>query len=181
MPRRDQSSQAYLDDLIVSLPITISQLDESLINIDDQRDFLYDDWFGVSASMSMMTTAASGWMYEKAAELGFNKASVQISGSWGDDNLIEWAIIDKTLGEFNVVYSDASVASGAPSATETQQYNRQLDFPAAYDHIWRDIGLNGTYGIEDKISKLTIAEDLQTINRDKYSTVLKAYSRNRDI
>ena len=40
-------------------------------------------------------------------------------------------------------------------------------FPEAYNHINQDLGLNGTYGIKDKIQKLTVAENLTIINRNK--------------
>lgn len=177
----DQSNQALLQDLIDTLPDTISQLDTSIESINEQIDFLTDDSLGVSAVMSMMTTAASGWMDDKAFDLN-PSYQVITSGSWGINNLIEWAIVDPALGlDSYIVYTDVDVTSGAPSATETQQFNRQLDFPEAYDHLNHDLGIDGTYGIYDKIDKLNISLGLQTINRDKYKTFLKAYDRNKDL
>jgi hypothetical protein len=165
-----------LNDLIEDLPDTIAQLDVSLDKIGDQIEFLGEDQAGVEHVMSMMTTAASGWMYIKADELGFNKASVITSGSWGVDNLIEWAIL--SAGPGTKVFSWGEVVSGAPAEIETQHYNRQLDFPEAYLHLNQDLGLDGTYGILDKIVKLEVAETLQALNRTKFTRFLKAYERN---
>ena len=179
----DKNREAYLDNLIDTLPDTVANLDEALNGIQEQRDNLQNDWYGVSASMSMMTTAAELWMENKADELDVTYV-VETSGSWGISNLTQWGITDPAAPPGGVnynQYTDADVTSGAPSATETQQYNRQIDFPEAYNHINQDLGLNGTYGIKDKIQKLTVAENLTIINRNKYAGFLKAYSRNRNI
>ena len=131
----------------------------------------------------MMTTAASGWMDVKALELDVTY-NVITSGGWNITNLTDWAIVDPAEPPFSplyVVYTDVDVTSGATTAAETQQFNRQIDFPKGIDHLNKDLGTDGTYGILDKISKLGTALTLQTTNRNKYTTFLKAYSRNASI
>ena len=183
----DQSRQADLDALIVSLPITIAQLDESLVNIDLQREYIQNDWFGVSASMSMMTTASDQWQIDKAAVLSVDFAASAF-GNYGDINLTQWHIYDSTVeprtpsNPAYIQFDSGDVTSGAPSAYfDTQQYNRQIDFPQGYNHIHQEIGLDGTYGLKKRKSNLKIAEDLTTVNRDKYARFLIAYDRNRRI
>ncbi len=171
------SNQTLLNDLIEDLPNTISQLDTAIVNIDDQISFLQDDQTGANQVMSMMTTAASAWMDLKAAELDPVLASAATSGSWSISNLTDWAIV--CAGQ--PVYSWGEVTSGAPSAAETQQYNRQIDFPVAYDHINKSLATDGTYGLADKITNLGTAKTLQESNRDAYSDILKAYDRNNGV
>lgn len=168
------NDQTLLDNLIEDLPDTISQLDISISNIGDQIEFLENDKTAVERSMTIMTSAASGWMDEKAAELS-PAASAITSGSWGIDNLTDWAIVSAGLKS---IYGSDQVTSGAPSAAETKQYNRQIDFPLAYDHINHSLGTDGTYGLNVKISNLEAAESLQESNRAAFKGFLKAYDRN---
>ncbi len=170
------SDQTFLNDLIGDLPNTISQLDTAIENIDDQITFLQDDQTGANHIMSMMTTAATVWMDVKATEL-HPAANVATSGSWGISNLTEWAIV--TAGK--PIYTDTDVTSGAPSAGETQHYNRQIDFPLAYDHINHSLGTDGTYGLSDKATNLGTARTLQVSNREAFSAILKAYDRNNGL
>jgi hypothetical protein len=181
---QDQTNQQLLQDLVDTLPDTISQLDTSLVKVDEQIDFLQDDLAGVEVVMSMMTTAASGWMYTKQQEYGATH-KVITSGGWGISNLTDWVIVDTTVTNPNFltykVFSWGEVTSGAPSAAETQQYNRQIDFLQAYDHIYHDNGLTGTYGINDKITNLQTAKSLQQTNKTAFEGFLKVYDRNKDL
>ncbi len=172
------SNQTLLDDLIEDLPDTISQLDTAISNIEEQVQFLTDDKTAVEFSMSTMTSAASGWMFDKAAELGFTKSKVITSGTWSIDNLTDWAIVSAGL---DAVYGSDFVTSGAPSAAETQHFNRQIDFPLAYDHINHGLATDGTYGLDDKITNLGTAKTLQESNRTAFEGFLKAYDRNNGL
>ena len=183
MAENDQTWQALSQDLVDTLPDTIDALDKSLENIDEQVNFLIDDLHGVSAVMSIMTTASDGWQIDKAALLSVDFIPSAF-GAYGNSNLTQWHIYDslerpRTPSNPDYVQFDSGdVVSGAPSATETEQYNRQIDFPLGLDHMNHDLGLTGTYGINDKIDNLNTASALQTINRDAYKGFLKAYSRN---
>lgn len=172
------SNQTLLDSLIDDLPNTVSQLDTAIENIEEQVAFLNDDKTAVEHVMSMMTTAASGWMFDKADELGYNRGSVRISGSWGVDNLTDWGIAPVYP---TTVYGSDFVTSGAPALPETQHYNRQIDFPVAYDHINHGLATDGTYGLDDKITNLGVAQTLQESNRTAFSGFLKSYARNNGL
>lgn len=171
------SNQTLLDNLIEDIPEVITQLDAAIEKIEDQISFLQDDQTGVEHVMSMMTTAASAWMDIKAAELDAISASAVTSGSWGISNLTDWAIVCAGTP----IYGWGQVTSGAPSAAETQQYNRQIDFPLAYDHIYHSLGTDGTYGLDAKISNLQTGKSLQESNRSAFKGFLKAYDRNNGL
>jgi len=176
----DSETRSKLDELIESLPDTITQLETSIEKIDDQIDFLTNDQTGVTESMSMMTTAALAWMGAKATALN-PTYSVVTSGTWGVDNLTDWCIVDPGEAPGTPLYKIYSWGEVTSAGADIPQYRRQDDFPEAYDHINHDLGTDGTYGIADKISKLGTAKTLQQTNKTKYEGFLKAYTRNRDI
>lgn len=186
---QDQTNNALIQDLVDTLPDTISQLETSRENIDEQIGFLTDDWYGVSAVMSVMATAGFEWITGIADELTSETGSAHSPSagrSYGITNITDWIVYNMEWvgpqnpdNRFYVPYSDADVTSGAPSAAETMQYNRQtIDFPNAYDNIYHSNGLDGTYGILNQISNLNRSKDLQTINQVAYEGFFKAYERN---
>lgn len=171
------SDYEVLQDMIDVLPDTISNLDSGIANLTASIDGLTDEQNAVEWSMSLMTTAASAWMNVKRDEF-HPTYNVETSGAWSIANLTEWAIVSGDgTGDSRVIYTDVDVTSGAPSATTTQQYNRQTGFSAAYNHIHKTANLTGTYGILAKRSSLTTGKTLQETNRTKYRQVLKVYDR----
>lgn len=180
---QNQTDQALSQDLIDTLPDTIKALDSSIENINEQIDFLTDDLVGVSAVMSIMTTGSDAWIDLKADTLSVN-FEPSAFGGYGNNNLTQWHIYDSTvrprtpLNPAYIQFDAGDVVSGAPSAAETEQYNRQIDFPVGLDHMNHELDLTGTYGIVAKIDSLDTSLELQTINRDAYQGFLKAYSRN---
>jgi hypothetical protein len=176
----DSESRTKLDELIESLPDTITQLETSIEKIDDQIDFLTNDQTGVNESMSMMTTAASAWMFSKRDSIN-PTYSVITSGTWGVDNLTDWGIVNSAFPPGSPSYNVYTSGQVTSAGGDIPQYRRHEDFPEAYDHINHDLGTDGTYGIADKISKLGTAKTLQQTNKTKYEGFLKAYTRNRDI
>ena len=171
------SDYEVLQEMVDALPTTVSNFSQGIIELNTSIDGLTDEQSGVEWSMSVMTTGASAWMDWKANDLD-PTYTVVTSGSWSISNLTEWAITNPAVGkDSSVVYSDADVTSASPTAGETQQYNRQIGFSEAYDHIHKVNSLTGTYGIVDKKASLNTGLGLMTSNRDKYQTVLKVYDR----
>jgi len=171
------SDYEVLQEMVDELPKTVSNLSQGIVELNTSIDGLTDEQNGVEWSMSVMTTGASAWLDWKANDLN-PTYTVVTSGSWSTSNLTEWAIINPAVGkDSSVVYSDTDVTSASPTAAETQQFNRQAGFSAAYDHIHKVNSLTGTYGIVAKKASLTTGLGLMTDNRDKYQTVLKVYDR----
>ena len=135
--------------------------------------------------MGVMTSASDDWTAWKASDLG----SYQVSswGNYGTLNLTQWHIYDVTSEPNNpatnpsyVVYDSSDVTSAGPVSTNTEarQYDRQIEFPLAYEHIHDSLGVTpGTYGIVEKKAALTKGKTLQTNNEAKYSEVLKIYDK----
>lgn len=167
-----------LQDMIDILPDTISNLDTGIDNLQDSIDGLTAEQNAIEWTFTLMSTASSAWMDDKANDLD-PTYTVITSGGWSVSNLTEWAITDPAANpDQSVIYSDTDVVSAAPpSGAETKQYNRQIGFASAYDHIHKDPGTDGTYGIAPKKTSLTTGKSLQTTNRDKYKEVLKVYER----
>jgi len=172
------SDYEILQEMVDVLPTTVSNLSKGIIELNTSIEGLTEEQNGVEWSMSVMTTGASAWMDWKANDLN-PTYTVVTSGGWSISNLIEWAIVDPAAGgDSSVVFSDTDVTSASPpTLPETQQFNRQAGFSAAYDHIHKVNSLTGTYGIVAKKASLTTGLGLMTDNRDKYQTVLKVYDR----
>ena len=164
-------------EIVDVLPDTISNLNTGLIELNTSIDGLTDEKSAIEWSMSLMTTG-SDWYLDYL--VGIYGGTVVTSGSYGTTNVTEWAIVDTGAppgGVNYVIFSDTDVTSGSPSYM-TQQYNRQIGFPEAYDHIHRTNDLAyGTYGIDARKDGLDTGKDLMILNRDKYATVLKVYDR----
>lgn len=166
--------------MVDNLPETIGNFGTGISELNTSINALEDEQDAVEWSMSLMTTGASAWMIEKKDDLN-PLYTVKTSGGWSSTNLTEWAIVDldANKGSINrVVYSDTDVTSASPpTLPETQQYNRQVGFPEAYDHIHKVNSLTGTYGIIARKDGLTTGRNLMEDNKDKYQTVLKVYDR----
>ncbi len=171
------SDYDVFQEIVDALPTTVSNLNTGITELNSSISGLTDEKSAIEWSMSVMTTGASAWMDWKANDLG--AYTVITSGGWSVSNLTEWAIVDLAVSKSNsVVYSDTDVTSASPpSLPETQQYNRQTGFSEAYDHIWKDNGLDGTYGIVARKTGLNTGLGLMENNRDKYKAVLKVYDR----
>ena len=103
------SDYEVLQEMVDNLPGTISNLESGITELNTSIDGLTDERNAVEWSMSLMTTAASAWMLDKANDLD-PSYSVVTSGSWSVANLTEWAIINPAVGkDQSVVYSDTDV------------------------------------------------------------------------
>jgi len=166
--------QKMVDDLpavIENLDLSITKIDTTINTLQGQQDAIED------FVQSNMVTASDAWIVAKKNELNPTYV-VCTSGNYGITNLTEWAIVTPSCTPpLTIIYSDVDVTSGAPSAAETQQYNRQLEFPILYDFIYDDLSVDGTYGLDDKIDKLDTAKSLQQKNRTMYEDVLKSLSK----
>lgn len=174
------SDYETLQNMINVLPDTITNLNSGIDNLNTSIDGLTDERNAVEYTMTVMTTAASGWMDWKRDDLDPLYPDVTLTinttGGWSESNLTGWNIWN-SAGP-SAVYTSSDVTSAYPaSCGETRQYNRQLDFSEAYGHIHKVTDLNGTYGIAAKKASLIKGRGLQVKNRDKYKAVLKSYSR----
>lgn len=50
-------------------------------------------------------------------------------------------------------------------------------FENGYDHLNEPLGTGGTYGLNDKISKMTIGRNIQQSDKDKYESLIILYDR----
>ena len=171
------SDYDVFQEIVDVLPDTISNLNSGIIELNTSIDGLTDEKAAVEWSMSVMTTGSDWYLDYRAGVYG---GTVITSGAYGVENVTEWAIVDvgKPPGGIHyVIFSDTDVTSGSPSYM-TQQYNRQIGFTEAHDHIHRTNDLAyGTYGIDARKSGLNTGMGLMELNRDKYATVLKVYDR----
>lgn len=170
-----------LRDLVSDLPGVIEKLQTSISNIDDalttlgeQKDAVEDDVMGI------MTSASDEWGAWKANALNPTYTFVT-SGSYGTTNITQWAITNPAVTKNqSVVYTSAMVTSAGPAAdnTEARQYDRQIEFVNSYEHVNDAVGVSpGTYGIDEKISALTDGKTLAQNNEAKYTEVLKIYDK----
>lgn len=171
------SDYEVFQEILDVLPDTISNLDSGIYELNTSIDGLTDEKSSIEWGMSVMTSASDWYLDWWSNVYG---GTVMTSGDYGVTNVTEWAIVDtsKPSGGWDyVVYSDTDVTSGSPGSYLTEQYNRQIGFPDAYDHIYKTNGLDGTYGIDARKSGLNTGKGLMEDNRDFYSTVLKVYDR----
>ena len=163
-------------EIVDVLPDTVRNLTTGTYELNTSINALTDEQSAIEWSMSVMTTGSDWYLDYRAGVYG---GTVITSGAYGVENVTEWAIVDPTKppGSVNyVIYSDTDVTSGSPSYT-TKQYNRQIGFPVAYDHIHKVNSLTGTYGIAARKTGLNTGLGLMEKNRDKYQEAFRVYDR----
>lgn len=175
------SANSNLRDLVEALPLVIVNINKSIDNIDTTSRQLLDQQQAIEQSvMALMTSASSDWIDWKTTTTYSGVASAHTSGGYGTTNLHDWCIVSAGTHPLYKLYSWGEVTSAGPQAdnSEARQYNRQINFPNAYEHIHDDLSVDpGTYGIEDRISKLARARLLQVNNKEKYIEVAKIYQK----
>jgi len=172
------SDYEVLQEMVDALPSLLDGLNAGIVNLNTSIDSLTDEKSAVEWTQTVMTTGASAWMAQKRDDIN-PLYTVKVSGSYGIDNLHQWAIVDPNWGGGRYVYySGSMVVSASPTTLpETQQYNRQVAFPHTYTHIHKVNSLTGTYGIDAKKTNLTTGLGLMEANRDKYEHLYSAYDR----
>jgi hypothetical protein len=163
------SMSQELPQVTSNLRTSLDAMDEAISTLNNQKAALEDQVMAAMASSSIV------WINEKKDELNPSYSAIT-SGGFGTLNVTQWAIVNPVKpdgGVHYVIYDDLDVTSGAPSAGETQQYNRQIEFPIVYDHIHHTTGLDGSYGIDDRISALEDGRDLTLANEEQYTAILK--------
>lgn len=178
-----------LEKLVETLPDTITQLDTQIAKIDSTVADITADQTAVGEVMSNMTTASNAWIVDKSNEILaltlVKGVTAQYGGTYGVSDVDDWSILsagyipNDDRWPAKLVYDDTFVVSAAPvSGAETRQYNRQVDFPEAYDHLTKAPGTDGTYGVNSRITSLGTAKTLAQANQTAFKTFLKAYRRN---
>ena len=182
------SAQRNLRTLVEELPLVIVNLNTAIAKIDETTRTLLDQSQALEGAVfDLMVSAASGYMVDKALDLDVTY-TVVTSGDWADygtsdGNLVEWSIINPAAGqsgENRVQYRGINITSAGPQAVnaEARQYDRQNEWEPTYEHIHDVLSVDpGTYGIEDKITKLERGRLLQVNNEAKYTEVLKIYDK----
>lgn len=178
-----------LEKLVETLPDTITQLDTQIAKIDSTIADITADQIAVDGVMSTMTTGATAWISVKTDEILaltlVKGVTANFGGSFGVSDVDDWSILsagyipNDDRWPAKLAYDDTFVVSAAPvSGAETRQYNRQVDFPEAYDHLTKTPGTDGTYGVNSRITSLGTAKTLAQANQTAFKTFLKAYRRN---
>jgi len=109
---------------------------------------------------------ATGW-------LDFTVSSYTPSGSSGLVTVTGGTLPDPIVRVLEKTYVYEGVGWDG-DATITENIT---DFAFTYDHLTQPLGLGGTYGINDMITKLGIGRGILVINKAKYSTAITTYDR----
>jgi len=148
-------SQSDFNTMVSQIPSAVANIEYSITKIDEQTDALQLEIDDIKDyTLSTMTSAASGYLITKAAELQMSlgvTTSVCISGNFGlmtqwvsggpTDNLTDWSI---TSGggipcDDNIVWDASDVTSAPPtSGADYKQWKRQIDYDRALEHIYRE-------------------------------------------
>jgi len=126
--------------------------------------------------MATATTDSDAFLAQKSLDLGVGSCggtcSVCTSGGYGVTNLTDWAIVSGGCppAPHKVVYKNADV-------TDTDQITRVSDFAAAYNHIWQELGTDGTYGIKPTRDSVNTGKSIVNKNKDKTEQVQEIYTR----
>lgn len=152
-----------------NLRAAIDNIDATKVAVQEQIDALENQ------VMSAMASASIVWIREKAYSLSPTYSFIT-SGTFGIDNVTDWGIFDPNVDTgrpYYNVFLDTDVTSGSPVLEETKQYNRQIEFPIVYDHIHHTTGLDGSYGLLDKLSSMDDGKALTLANETQYTGILK--------
>jgi hypothetical protein len=169
-----------LPNTIDALGLSVTDITAAVADLQDQQDAIENAVMGPMTSAS--DTFGDAWQAE------FYSAFTRItSGGYGVTNLDDWGIVDTTLGKDNAAYNQFKsnqIVSGGPALSgsgwvslEALQYDRQVEFPQAYEHVNEVLSSTATYGILDRRTKLGTALTLTTNNEAKYTQVLKIYKK----
>jgi hypothetical protein len=162
------------------LPTVTDNLRTSIDNIDATKEAIQEQIDALEDQvMAAMASASIVWIANKRTALN-PSYSYMTSGAFGTLNVTQWGIYDPTKlpgSPLRNVYTDVNVTSAGyanPTATaETEQYNRQIEFPIVYDHIHHVTGLTGSYGLQEKLDALDDGRSLTLANEEQYTAILK--------
>jgi len=172
------SDVSKLTEMVNGYDEQIQQLDDSITELTSVSNDLADQRAAIeNVVMDSLKTDSDSYLTQKAIDLGIGDCggtcSVCTSGGYGTTNLTDWAIVSggcPPSTKINVFTSNSVSVSVDPD-----QYQRQLDFVEAYDHIHKEVDATGTYGIQGNKDNIDTGKSILQINKSKIQTVKALY------
>jgi len=169
-----------LREMVAGYPEQIQQMEDSITELTSIAADLQEQREAIeNVVLADLTAQSNAYLAQKAIDLGVSSCggicSYCTSGSYGVSNLTEWAIVSGGCPpSIHIVVFDSSDVS---PTVDPDQYQRQLDFPEAYDHIWKTVDETGTYGIKSTRDNVNIGKGIVEINKAKIETVKVIYEK----
>lgn len=132
---------------------SVSQIDVQLTELQSQHDAIREGMLDV-----IVSDMTSYLEITKIAEVG--GSSVAYDPDFGESTVTTFYILDSTGG---ILYEFEGI--GWDSDTQIIDWVDKFDF--GYDYLVHPLGIDGTYGIDDKITQLTSAKNLLESNKTK--------------
>jgi hypothetical protein len=132
---------------------SVSQIDVQLTELQSQHDAIREGMLDV-----IVSDMTSYLEITKIAEVG--GSSVAYDPDFGESTVTTFYILDSTGG---ILYEFEGI--GWDSDTQIIDWVDKFDF--GYDYLVHPLGIDGTYGIDDKITQLQNAKNLLTLNKSK--------------
>ncbi len=144
---------------------SLSQIDTQLIEMQSQHDAIQE------GLLDIITSDMTSYLEDiKIVEVG--GSSVTYDPDFGDSTVSTFHILDSTG---NTLYEYEGI--GWDDDTSIQTWVIQFDF--GYDYLIHPLGIDGTYGINDRITQLQNAKNLLELNKTKVTdskTIFEDYA-----
>lgn len=135
----------------------------------------------------LATAEADSDTYLSAKMVEIGGSSVIKGGDYGSTNVTDWQIVSAGMVPNPtppplmipgfIVLLQGSDLDGTGSQEDIDQFQRQNDFTASYNHIWQDLGTDGTYGIKPTRDSVETGKSIVQKNKDKIEQVQEIYTR----
>jgi hypothetical protein len=169
-----------LTEMVNGYDDEIQQLEDSITRLTEVSDDLGEQRAAIeNVVLSELVSGSNTYLEQKAILVcsgGYpTTCTYCTSGSYGTGNLTEWAIVSGGCppSSHEVLFKSSDVS---PSV-DPDQYQRQLDFDEAYDHIWKTIDTSGTYGIQPNRDNIDTGKSILEINKTKIEDVKAIYEQ----
>jgi hypothetical protein len=173
-----------LTEMVEGYPEQISQMGDSITELTAIAADLQEQREAVeNVVLSAETSGSNIYLNQKAIDLGVAECdgtcSVCTSGDYGVSNITEWAIVSGGCPPSShiVVWDSSSVTVSGGTVEDQAQYQRQVDFNNAYDHIHHPVDETGTYGLKGNRDNVLIGKGIVEINKAKIEQVLEIYEK----
>lgn len=130
---------------------------------------------------------SDAYIAAKIIEVGGDYATY--GATYGDSDIVDWSIWQTglpipnptppppTLPGVPILLFTGSMLDGTGSPADIEQFTRQNDYSAAYNHIWQELGTDGTYGIKPTRDSVETGKSIVQKNKDKIEQVQEIYTR----
>ena len=169
-----------LSDMLATFPTQIEQLENTVTQMGEQISALTEKKEVFDNILSKMKDTAEDILdsFKEYFETENPDCVIETFGGFGTTNLTDFRILDEPGGSVILEYLGEGwdeIVTALPEAVDTlTMAMEQFDF--SFDFLNKPLGLEGTYGINDMISKMTQGKNIIEANKSKFEEAVVKFT-----